>query len=154
MVSRKRAATTTSKRDDRSAAGRTASAGGRAASAAGPTRKLPVAILGATGTVGQRFIQLLNGHPWFEVTEVMASDQSAGRPYAEAVGTRWKLPTSIPGAVAGLRVRGPGDPLRRASSSRRSTLRSPASWRSTTPARATWSRRTRETTEWTRWFHS
>jgi aspartate-semialdehyde dehydrogenase len=71
-----------------------------------------VAILGATGTVGQRFIQLLNGHPWFEVAEVMASDQSAGRSYVEALGGRWKLPTPIPDAVARLRVKGPADALR------------------------------------------
>lgn len=100
MVSRKRAATTTSKRAV------------PASPAPRPAGKVPVAVLGATGTVGQRFIQLLAGHPWFEVVEVMASDQSAGRPYAEAVGGRWKLPTSIPDAVAALRVRGPGEPLR------------------------------------------
>jgi aspartate-semialdehyde dehydrogenase len=75
-------------------------------------RRRPVAILGATGTVGQRFIQLLEGHPWFEVTEVMASDTSAGKPYAEAVGSRWKLPTPIPRSVAGLKVKGPGDLIR------------------------------------------
>ncbi|HEU5311380.1 MAG TPA: aspartate-semialdehyde dehydrogenase, partial [Candidatus Eisenbacteria bacterium] len=63
-------------------------------------------------TVGQRFIQLLESHPWFEVTEVMASDQSAGRSYAEAVGSRWKLSTSIPAAVAKLRVKGPGESLK------------------------------------------
>jgi len=71
-----------------------------------------VAVLGATGTVGQRFIQLLERHPWFEVAEVMASDQSAGKPYAEAVGPRWKLPTNIPDAVSRLKVKGPGDALR------------------------------------------
>lgn len=93
MVSRKRAATTTSKRQ------------------AAP-RKVPVAVLGATGTVGQRFLQLLEGHPWFEVVEVMASDQSAGRSYAEAVGNRWKLPTLIPAEAAALRVKGPAESLR------------------------------------------
>ena len=62
--------------------------------------------------VGQRFIQLIEGHPWFQVAELMASDQSAGRLYAEAVGTRWKLSTAIPDAVAALRVKGPGEPLR------------------------------------------
>jgi aspartate-semialdehyde dehydrogenase len=75
-------------------------------------RRIPVAVLGGTGTVGQRFIQLLESHPWFEVTEVMASDQSAGRSYVDAVGSRWKLSTAIPGAVAKLRVKGPGEPLR------------------------------------------
>lgn len=69
-------------------------------------------MLGGTGTVGQRFIQLLESHPWFEVAEVMASDQSAGRPYAEAVASRWKLGTTIPPAVGAIRVKGPGEPLR------------------------------------------
>ncbi len=71
-----------------------------------------MAVLGSTGTVGQRFVQLLNGHPWFEVVEVMASDQSAGRSYADAVGSRWKLSTAIPDSVAALRVKGPKAPLR------------------------------------------
>ena len=76
------------------------------------SRRRAVAVLGATGTVGQRFVQLLEHHPWFEVTEVMASDQSAGKSYAEAIGSRWKLPTSIPASVAKLKVKRPGDPLR------------------------------------------
>ena len=71
-----------------------------------------VAVLGATGTVGQRFIQLLESHPWFYVAEVLASDQSAGKTYAEAVGGRWKLSTRIPERVAGLKVKGPGEKLR------------------------------------------
>ncbi len=49
--------------------------------------KLKVGILGATGTVGQRMIQLLEKHPWFEVSTVAASDNSAGKNYAQA--TRW-----------------------------------------------------------------
>ncbi|HEX7077893.1 MAG TPA: aspartate-semialdehyde dehydrogenase [Candidatus Eisenbacteria bacterium] len=69
-------------------------------------------MVGATGAVGQRFLQLLEGHPWFTVSEVMASDQSAGKPYEEAVGSRWKLPTPIPAAVRALRVKGPGDRLK------------------------------------------
>ncbi len=73
---------------------------------------MPVAVLGATGTVGQRFVQLLEDHPWFYVAEVMASDQSAGKSYADAVGGRWKLTTRIPESVARLKVRAPGDPLR------------------------------------------
>jgi aspartate-semialdehyde dehydrogenase len=73
---------------------------------------IPVAVLGATGTVGQRFIQLLEDHPWFTVAEVLASDQSAGKAYAEAVGGRWKLTTRIPEAVARLKVRAPGDSLK------------------------------------------
>jgi len=73
---------------------------------------MPVAVLGATGTVGQRFIQLLEGHPWFYVAEVMASDQSAGKSYADAVASRWKLTTEIPEKVARLKVRRVGEPLK------------------------------------------
>lgn len=72
----------------------------------------PVAVLGATGTVGQRFIQLLENHPWFYVSEVMASDQSAGKTYAQAVNGRWKLATPVPEPVAALKVKGPAEPLR------------------------------------------
>ncbi len=64
--------------------------------------KLPVGILGATGIVGQRFIQMLEHHPWFEVAWLAASDRSEGRPYAEAA--RWRLKTAIPEAVAGMTV--------------------------------------------------
>lgn len=61
-----------------------------------------VAVLGATGAVGQRFIQLLEGHPWFHIAEVVASDRSAGRPYAEAA--RWVLSGNPPADVAGMTV--------------------------------------------------
>lgn len=61
-----------------------------------------VGILGATGMVGQRFIQLLENHPWFQVTWLAASDRSSGKPYGEAV--RWKLDTSIPPAIAAMPV--------------------------------------------------
>jgi aspartate-semialdehyde dehydrogenase len=64
--------------------------------------EIPVGILGATGTVGQRFVQLLAGHPWFEVTALAASDRSAGQRYADAC--RWLLPTPIPDAVRELVV--------------------------------------------------
>jgi aspartate-semialdehyde dehydrogenase len=64
--------------------------------------KLPVGILGATGVVGQRFIQMLEGHPWFEVAWLAASDRSEGRPYAEAA--RWRLKTAIPTNVASMTV--------------------------------------------------
>jgi aspartate-semialdehyde dehydrogenase len=60
-------------------------------------QKIPIGILGATGVVGQRFIQLLEAHPWFEVTWLAASDRSAGQVYGEAV--RWRLKTSIPDRV-------------------------------------------------------
>jgi aspartate-semialdehyde dehydrogenase len=66
------------------------------------SHKLPVGILGATGVVGQRFIQMLEGHPWFEVAWLAASDRSEGRPYAEAA--RWRLKTAIPANVAGMTV--------------------------------------------------
>ena len=56
-------------------------------------KKLRVGILGATGMVGQRFISLLENHPWFEVTTVAASPRSAGKTYEEAVGGRWKMTT-------------------------------------------------------------
>lgn len=59
-----------------------------------PRERLPVGILGATGTVGQRFIQLLANHPWFEITTLTASERSAGKPYAEAA--RWVLDTPCP----------------------------------------------------------
>ena len=64
------------------------------------SNKLSVGILGATGIVGQRFIQMLERHPWFEVAWLAASDRSEGRPYAEAV--RWRLKTAIPPDVAGM----------------------------------------------------
>lgn len=61
-----------------------------------------VGILGATGMVGQRFIQLLENHPWFQVTWLAASDRSSGKSYGEAV--RWKLDTPIPANVAAMPV--------------------------------------------------
>ena len=68
------------------------------------SQKLKVGILGATGMVGQRFISLLENHPWFEVTTVAASPRSAGRTYEEAVGDRWKMTTPMPEAVKKLVV--------------------------------------------------
>ncbi len=64
--------------------------------------KLPIGILGATGIVGQRFIQMLEHHPWFEVAWLAASDRSEGRPYAEAA--RWRLKTAIPARVANMKI--------------------------------------------------
>lgn len=63
------------------------------------SEKLKVGILGGTGMVGQRFIALLENHPWFEVTTIAASERSAGNTYEEAVGDRWKLTTPMPEAV-------------------------------------------------------
>jgi aspartate-semialdehyde dehydrogenase len=65
-------------------------------------KKIPVGILGATGTVGQRFIQLLDEHPWFEVTWLAASDRSAGKLYPEAA--KWNLPTPVPAKIAAMKV--------------------------------------------------
>jgi aspartate-semialdehyde dehydrogenase len=65
-------------------------------------KKIPVGILGATGVVGQRFIQMLEHHPWFEVAWLSASDRSEGKVYAEAA--RWRLKTAIPAAVAKMQV--------------------------------------------------
>jgi aspartate-semialdehyde dehydrogenase len=67
-------------------------------------KKLRVGILGATGMVGQRFIALLENHPWFEVVTVAASPRSAGKTYEEAVGDRWKMTTPMPEAVKKLVV--------------------------------------------------
>ena len=68
------------------------------------SEKLKVGILGGTGMVGQRFIALLENHPWFEVTTIAASERSAGKTYEEAVGGRWKMDTPMPEAVKGLVV--------------------------------------------------
>lgn len=66
--------------------------------------KLKVGILGGTGMVGQRFISLLENHPWFEVTTIAASERSAGKTYEEAVGGRWKMTAPMPEAVKKLVV--------------------------------------------------
>jgi aspartate-semialdehyde dehydrogenase len=67
-------------------------------------RKLRAGLLGATGTVGQRFAQLLENHPWFEVTCLAASERSAGLTYREAVGGRWSQKTPVPKALQHLKV--------------------------------------------------
>lgn len=66
--------------------------------------KLKVGILGGTGMVGQRFISLLENHPWFEVTTIAASPRSAGKTYEDAVGDRWKMTTPMPEAVKSILV--------------------------------------------------
>ncbi|MBI2549944.1 aspartate-semialdehyde dehydrogenase [Candidatus Woesearchaeota archaeon] len=68
-------------------------------------KKIKVGILGATGMVGQRFVQLLEGHPWFEVSELAASEQSAGKTYEEAVAGRWKISADIPEYARKMRVK-------------------------------------------------
>ena len=67
-------------------------------------QKLKVGILGGTGMVGQRFISLLENHPWYEVVAIAASARSAGKTYEEAVGGRWKMDTPMPEAVKKLVV--------------------------------------------------
>jgi aspartate-semialdehyde dehydrogenase len=64
--------------------------------------KIPIGILGATGVVGQRFIQMLEHHPWFEVAWLAASDRSEGKTYGEAA--RWRLKTPIPTKIAAMKV--------------------------------------------------
>jgi len=66
--------------------------------------KLRVGILGGTGMVGQRFVSLLENHPWFEVVTVAASPRSAGKTYEEAVGDRWKMTSPMPESVKNLIV--------------------------------------------------
>ena len=67
--------------------------------------KLRVGVLGGTGMVGQRFIQILDNHPWFEVAEIAASPRSAGKTYHEAVDGRWKLDGDIPAGVKDIVIR-------------------------------------------------
>ena len=69
------------------------------------SEKLKVAVLGATGMVGQRFISILSNHPWFEVTTVAASPRSAGKTYEESVGDRWKMDDPMPEAVKNLVIK-------------------------------------------------
>ena len=67
-------------------------------------RKLKVGVRGATGMVGQRFLSLLENHPWYEVVVVAASQNSAGKRYEDAVGGRWKMATPMPNAYKDLIV--------------------------------------------------
>ncbi|MGD0860630.1 MAG: aspartate-semialdehyde dehydrogenase [Terracidiphilus sp.] len=69
--------------------------------------KYPIGILGATGMVGQRYIQLLENHPWFEIVWLAASDRSSGKPYGEAA--KWRLDTPLPDRIAGMTV-APAEP--------------------------------------------
>ena len=69
------------------------------------SEKLKVGILGGTGMVGQRFISLLENHPWFEVTTIAASPRSAGKTYEEAVDGRWKMDTPMPASVKNIVVK-------------------------------------------------
>lgn len=73
------------------------------------SEKLKVGILGGTGMVGQRFISLLENHPWFEVTAIAASARSAGKRYEDAVGGRWKMQTPMPEAAKDIIVQNVAD---------------------------------------------
>jgi len=75
----------------------------------GQTERIPVAVLGATGSVGQRFVQLLEHHPWFRLAEAVASERSAGKSYGQAAD--WRLETLLPETAAGLTVKALGDEL-------------------------------------------
>jgi aspartate-semialdehyde dehydrogenase len=79
------------------------------ARAGGPARRIPVAVLGATGTVGQKFVRLLAEHPWFELMAVAASEASAGKPYGEVV--RWREAAPLPPRIAGMTIRRSAPPL-------------------------------------------
>jgi aspartate-semialdehyde dehydrogenase len=73
------------------------------------TEKIPVAVLGATGTVGQKFVSLLADHPWFDLVALAASSASAGRRYTDVV--RWRESTMLPASVAGMTIRESAPPL-------------------------------------------
>src|SRR3954465_729700 len=67
------------------------------------SERIPVAVLGATGSVGQRFVQLLESHPWFRLHEVVASERSAGRAYGDAAD--WRLDKLLPASASALEVK-------------------------------------------------
>ena len=75
--------------------------------------KLSCCVVGATGMVGQRFLTLLEDHPYFEVTCLAASGRSAGKSYREAVGERWKMAVPMPEKFAGMTVLDAADADRR-----------------------------------------
>jgi len=80
-------------------------------------KKYKVGIIGATGMVGQRFVTLMTGHPWFELTAVAASSRSAGKTYEEAVTGRWMMPTPLPQQVKDLIVSSAEENIERISDS-------------------------------------
>ncbi len=73
--------------------------------------KYKVGVIGATGMVGQRFVSLLEHHPWFELTAVAASSRSAGKTYEEAIGSRWALETPMPARAKNLVVLNAADDI-------------------------------------------
>lgn len=72
-------------------------------------KKFKVGVIGGTGYVGQRFLTLLDQHPWFETVAIAASPRSAGKPFAEAVAGRWKIDQALPASVAGIMVASTAD---------------------------------------------
>ncbi|MDR1177607.1 MAG: aspartate-semialdehyde dehydrogenase, partial [Spirochaetaceae bacterium] len=81
--------------------------------------KIPVGVLGATGMVGQQYLSLLSGHPWFEVRYVAASPRSAGKTYREAAAGRWLLSSSPAGELWDLKVEDANDVSRALDANRR-----------------------------------
>ncbi len=80
-------------------------------------KKIPVGILGATGMVGQRFVTLLSGHPWFEIVAIAASPKSAGKSYKNAVERRWLIEEKMPGRVSNMKVLSVEDDMKKISDS-------------------------------------
>ncbi|HHU22363.1 MAG TPA: aspartate-semialdehyde dehydrogenase [Clostridiales bacterium] len=74
-------------------------------------KKYKVGVIGGTGMVGQRFVSLMENHPWFELTEIAASSRSAGKTYEEAVGNRWAVDTPIPEMAKSLIVKNAVDDM-------------------------------------------
>ena len=68
-------------------------------------KKIGVSVLGATGMVGQRFLTLLENHPWFKVIDIAASENSKNKTYKEAVGNRWVLKEELPKSIEKLILR-------------------------------------------------
>src|ERR1700757_749973 len=80
-----------------------------AGEAKAPVKRIPVAVLGATGSVGQRFVQLLEHHPWFRLHEVVASERSAGKSYGDAAD--WRLDSLLPESASSMIVKALGAAL-------------------------------------------
>ena len=68
-------------------------------------KKVKIGVLGATGVVGQNYLRLLEGHPWFEIADIAASPRSAGKTYEEAAGPKWQMPILIPDSIKDVIVR-------------------------------------------------
>ncbi|MDR3278280.1 MAG: aspartate-semialdehyde dehydrogenase [Oscillospiraceae bacterium] len=74
-------------------------------------KRYKVGVIGATGMVGQRFVTLMENHPWFDLTAVAASARSAGKTYADAVSSRWAMTSPVPEAARGLVIKSAGDDI-------------------------------------------